>query len=439
MDGKKEALLITGLAGEKKLRGEIAVRGAKNAALKAIAASALFADPLPVSNLPVIADVERMKDLLVSVGASVSGAKRRIVISLPRELKKAAFDPGVSRRLRASVVATGPLLARTGRIVFPHPGGCVIGARPIDLFLEGFARMGARVSFDKRRSLYTVSAPKGGLRGAHLFFRTQSVTATETFMMAAVLASGVTRIHNAAMEPEIVHLADFLNACGARIRGAGTPFLSVSGGRLLRARTRAYRTPPDRIEAGSFLLLAALAARDVTVSGCNPRELESLLEIFSVSGVPFSVSRSSVSVFGGRKKNKEYTPPAEIRTHEYPGFPTDLQAPMTVFLTQSGGETVVFETIFEGRLSYTEEIVRMGAHITMMDTHRILVKGPTLLRGREMESPDLRAGLSFIIAAAVAKGRSIVHNVSNIDRGYEDIESRLRALGLSIERKETEV
>lgn len=434
MEGKDERFVVQGLAGKRTLSGRIPVYGAKNAALKAMAATLLFKDKVTLKNLPDIEDVRRMEDLLSDLGVVITRSSARIARFSATNIHTHVLSPAISKRLRASIALSGPLLARTGKVSFPHPGGCVIGARPIDLYIEAFQKMGARVV--QKDEMYMISAPKGGLRGAEIFFRKQSVVATETFMMAAVLAKGTTTLKNVAMEPEIEHLARFLNACGARILGAGTPTISIKGNGLLSARGRAYTTPPDRIEAGSFLILGALAAKDLTITDCDPTQMESLLEILSYAGVPIERSARSLRIRQKTStgKQKKIFRSVEVKTHEYPGFPTDLQAPMTVFLTQTKGESMVFETIFEGRLNYVEELNRMGADILTMDLHRAIVKGPTPLRGRELESPDLRAGLAFVMAAIVANGRSVVHNVYNIDRGYECVEERLRNIGVKIER-----
>jgi len=429
-----EQFLIKGLAGEKKLRGSIRVNGAKNAALKAMAASILFKDEVVLKNVPKIEDVDRMKDLLSGLGVSVTQKGEHTCVLNARTLRGSRLSPDISKRLRASIVLSGPLLARTGSVSFPHPGGCVIGARPIDLFLEGFEKMGARVR--EKDGMYVVRAPGGRLKGTELFFRNQSVTATETFMMAGVLAQGKTVLKNAAMEPEIAHLAEFLNACGARIEGAGTSTIVIAGkSAMLSAGGKTYVTPPDRIETGSFMILGALCAQDLTITHCDPAYVESLTEILTLSGVPVRTEKDRIVIRRNTKPNKTFRSPETVRTHEYPGFPTDLQAPLVIFLTQAYGETLVFETVFEGRLNYIEELVRMKANIKIMDPHRVIVKGPASLRGRELESPDLRAGLAFVIAATVAKGQSLIHNVYNIDRGYEHIEERLRGIGVAIERK----
>lgn len=425
---------IKGLSGKKQLEGSISIVGAKNAALKAIAGSILYKTPLTLTNVPHIEDVSRILDILTEMGGSAIFADHNVKVDTTK-LKSTVLTPEIAKRLRASIVLTGPILARYGEVKFPHPGGCVIGERPIDLFIEGYAKMGATIT--RSGKFYDIKAPKGGLRGAEIFFRLASVTGTEAFMMAAVLAKGTTVIKNAAMEPEIKWLADMLAASGAHIEGAGTSTITIKGGTLLAQsgkNPKAFHVVPDRIEAGSFLILGALAAKRLTLTNVEPAHLESLIEMLEYSGTSLSVTKNSITVSAG-KKAKELRA-VNVRTHEYPGFPTDLQAPFMIYLTQTKGEVIVFETIFEGRLNYTESLCRMGANISMMDPHRVLVKGPTKLKGRVLESPDLRAGLAFVIAGAIASGSSEIHNVYNIDRGYESIEERLRSIGLDITRHE---
>jgi UDP-N-acetylglucosamine 1-carboxyvinyltransferase len=365
---------------------------------------------------------------LEKLGASITRGEG--VISLDtRTFASCEFDRVLAKRMRASVVLTGPILARFGEVSFPYPGGCVIGTRPVDLFIEGYQKMGASVKEEDER--FIITAKDGTLKGAEIFFRVQSVTATETFMMTATLAQGTTVLKNCAMEPEIAHLAQFLNDSGATITGAGTSTITIIGGQKLKAN-KPYETMPDRIEAGSFILLSALAASDVTVKGCDPKHIESLIESLRYVGVPLEVGENFVRITAPKKGTT--FKPLSIRTHEYPGFPTDLQAPMTIFLTQSEGESTLFETIFEGRLSYTEDLVRMGADIKMYDSQHAIIKGPTPLRGKELEGPDLRAGLAYVIAGIIAEGETRVANAYNIDRGYERIEERLCALGVPITR-----
>jgi UDP-N-acetylglucosamine 1-carboxyvinyltransferase len=410
--------VIEGLAGGKTLEGEIRVGGAKNAILKALPASVLFEDEVQFANVPEIEDVRRMQELLLSAKA---GGEWGSV------LKK-----DIAERFRASVVLVGPMVARTGSATFPFPGGCVLGERPIDLFLQGFTAMGCTVS--ESEELFTITAKNKKLQGAHISFPFVSVTATETLMLAALLAQGETVLENAAMEPEIPILAEFLNSCGAHIEGAGTSVIKITGGGLLRAQGKVFQTPPDRIEAGSFVILAALTAKDVLISGCEPAHMGALLSVLSRAGVDMEVGTDYVRVRGG-KPNKAYKL-CSVRTHEYPGFPTDLQAPMAVFMSQCTGEGTLLETIFDGRFRYADDLIRMGADITVMNPHKILIRGPHKLSRKDLEGPDLRAGLAYIMAAAVAEGVSSVSNAYVIDRGYAHIEERLKNLGLSIKREQ---
>lgn len=429
-----DKFLVKGLNGKKILSGKIKVNGAKNAILKAMASSILFADKIEMKNIPDIEDVKRLSELLEKMGAVVTKKSKGNYSIDVKNLKEWNLDREISERIRASIVLTGPTLARFGKVSFPVPGGCVIGARPIDFFVDGFKKMGAETNFKNDR--YYIEVPKGKkLKGAEIFFRAPSVTATETFMMAGVLANGKTVLKNTAMEPEIKHLADFLNSCGAKIKGAGTPTIEITGGKLLSSKNVVYRAMPDRIEAGSFLIMGALCADNLEITDCNPNDIEILIQILKDAGVPLEIGKTSIKIKNnGSIKNKDFKS-IGFKTKEFPGFPTDLQAPMVIFLTQASGESLVFETIFEGRLSFVEDINRMGAEIRLLDPHRALIKGPSVLRGREVESPDLRAGLAFVLAGILAKGDTIIDNVYLIDRGYERIEERLQKIGVNIGRK----
>lgn len=427
----KDFFLIKGLGGKKTLRGTLPVRGAKNAALPAFAAALLSAKRASVlENIPYIEDVRRIAEMLQELGAAVERTGAHAWKVSPAHLAKTALNAEHAKHMRASIVLAGPLLARMGRVSFPHPGGCVLGERPVDMFLSAFEKMGARVRTEN--SLYTIETGGKRLRGADIFFHIQSHTATETVLMAATLAEGTTLIKNAAMEPEIENLARFLIACGARIEGAGTPTIRVTGVPALHGG--AYRAIPDRIEAGSFLILAALAGEDITVTDCEPTHIESVTETLARSGVPLHIGKHSIRVRAARNAERSPFRAVSVKTHEYPGFPTDLQAPMAIFLTQAEGESQVFETIFDGRLNYAADLITMGADVRVWSPHTLTVKGPTPLRGRELEGPDIRAGLAYILAAVVAKGRSVVNNVHYVDRGYERIEERLAAVGVDMER-----
>ncbi|HEV8666803.1 MAG TPA: UDP-N-acetylglucosamine 1-carboxyvinyltransferase, partial [Candidatus Paceibacterota bacterium] len=328
MDTKGERFIIEGLAGARTLKGSIAVRGAKNAVIKSMAASLLFADEMILENVPHIEDLDTFGELLKKLGAKVTVEDSACTIDTSN-VHKTELDDTLARRLRASIVASGPLLARYGRVTFPHPGGDVIGPRPINFFLEGFQKMGASVRREGEQ--YIVEAKSGKLRGAEIFFTFISVTGTETLMMAATLAEGTTVLRNAAMEPEIIELANFLNKCGAKITGAGSPNITIQGGELLQARGQVMRTVPDRIEAGSFLLLGALAAEELEIIDCNPAHLEMLIELLRESGVDIATTDTTITM---RKVDTKQFHPLQVRTHEYPGFATDMQPPMVVYLTQ---------------------------------------------------------------------------------------------------------
>jgi UDP-N-acetylglucosamine 1-carboxyvinyltransferase len=312
----------------------------------------------------------------------------------------------------------------------PHPGGDVIGARPIDLFLPGFRKLGASIAQDG--DWYDVRAEEG-LNGADIFFPFISVGATETLMMAAVLATGITTLRNAALEPEVVFLGEMLKQCGAKIEGLGTPVIRIEGVKKLVPPKSPIAIIPDRIEAGTYLVLGALAAKELSIRYCASEHLDAPIELLREAGAKIEEADGRIII---RRDHVKPLSAFNVRTHEYPGFATDLQAPMTVLLTQALGESIVFETIFEGRLNYAQDLVRMGADITPVGNHRIIIKGPRTLKGRELEGPDIRAGLAYVLAALVAEGESLVRNAYHIDRGYERVEEKLRALGASIERIE---
>ncbi|OGZ29325.1 MAG: UDP-N-acetylglucosamine 1-carboxyvinyltransferase [Candidatus Niyogibacteria bacterium RIFCSPLOWO2_01_FULL_45_48] len=413
--------------GGRLLKGEVAVSGAKNSALKVFAASLLFKNQIQIKNTPLIEDVFRMKELLRAVGARISNSGNKLFNIDPPEEANTDLDKSITQSLRASVVLLGPMLARYGEVSMPHPGGCIIGKRPINFFVDGLKALGAKFSETSGRYFFQAK----NLKSAEFAFRTPSVTATETLMMASVLAEGRVILRNCACEPEIESLASFLNESGAKIKGAGTHTIIVEGlGRNggLKAKSP-FTVIPDRIEAGSLLILGALAGKKLLIKNCEPLHLLSLVAHLESAGVKIEKGPDWILVSRPKKISA-----VDVKTSEYPGFASDLQAPFTVFLTQAEGKSQVFETIFDGRLEYTGELVRMGANITPCDPHRIIVIGPTELAGREVESPDLRAGLAFIMAGLIAKGQTVVHNIYNIDRGYESIETKLSALGADIKR-----
>lgn len=404
--------------GEKKLAGEITIGNAKNAALKILAASVLAREPIKIPNLPKIEDISRMKELLLDLGAKFNFESLNSAL-----IKKTGLNYQIADRFRASIVLTGPILARYGKVSFPHPGGCTLGKRPINFFIDGFKALGARV--EKHGQIFTVSSKK--LIGGQFIFPNISVTGTENMMMAATLAKGKTVLKNSACEPEIENLADFLNSLGAKISGAGTPTIEIEGVSALSGGE--WNGMPDRIEAGTFIILAAATKSHIKIKNCNPGHLDVLLTLLKNVGINLEIGNSYIIVKPSKKLEA-----IDIKTREYPGFATDLQAPLTVLLTQANGVSLVHETIYEGRLFYTDILNQMGANIIMADPHRVIVRGPTKLHGKKINSPDIRAGMALIIAALMAKGESVVENIYQIDRGYERIDERLRAIGADIRR-----
>ncbi|MEK7197845.1 MAG: UDP-N-acetylglucosamine 1-carboxyvinyltransferase [Patescibacteria group bacterium] len=405
--------------GGKKLEGEITIGVAKNAALKILAASVLSSEPVKFAKLPEIEDISRMKELLFDLGAKF----------LPdnnldsSKIKKTNLNYDIASRFRASIVLTGPLLAKFGSVSFPHPGGCTLGKRPIDFFIEGFKALGAKVK--RNGDIFTVLAKK--LVGNKFVFPVVSVTGTENLMMAATLAAGKTILKNAACEPEIENLAQFLNSLGAKISGAGTSKIEIEGVKNINGGS--WNGIPDRIEAGTFIILAVASRGNIKIKNCNPDHLEVLLSLLQKAGANLEIGVDYVIVKPVRNLKA-----IDVKTREYPGLATDLQAPLTVLLTQASGISLVHETIYDGRLFYTDILNQMGADIIMADPHRVIVRGPSKLRGKKIHSPDIRAGMALIIAAIISQGQSIIDNIYQIDRGYEKIEKRLQSLGADIKR-----
>jgi UDP-N-acetylglucosamine 1-carboxyvinyltransferase len=464
---KKESFIIEGLAGKKTLKGSVSVNGAKNAALKAIAATILFDGPTTLENIPDTDDIHTIVEVLIDLGATVKwgvgdNGKKTLMVDTGG-VTKTDIDPDLARTMRASVVLTGPMLARFGKVSFPSPGGCVIGSRPIDLFIEGYKKMGATVTL--KCEIYYIET-SDGLGNADIFFNKVSVGGTETLMMSAVMSKGTTVLENCAMEPEIVNVAEWLNACGAKISGIGTTTLTIegTGGQLLDAKKSHYVTIPDRIETGSFLILGALCAEELKIEDCRPDHLSIVINMLREAGVSIEIlegksgnlnktilvsnnasksigivgENGAVKIAGSNSSQSNNFKSFSVRTHEYPGFPTDLQSPMVVFLTQALGESVVLETIFEGRFKYINDLTKMGADITAMNPFEIMIKGPKPLvelpDAEELCAYDIRAGFAIVVAALVGKGKFTVNNVHLIDRGYERLEERLRGIGAIISR-----
>jgi len=414
------------ISGGQKLSGEIKVAGAKNEALKIMAASVLSSEPCLIKNIPDIEDIKRMSEILENLGAEIKHdpALAGQLIIKTNNLKNGNPDDDLVRRLRSSVMLAGPLLARFGQVKMAHPGGCIIGQRPIDMFLAGFKALGASISQDDNH--YTLTAKK--LIGAKIVLPWISVTVTEALMMTACLAKGETTIINTAIEPEILALADYLNKCGAKISGTGTSVIKIMGVKKITGGQ--IELIPDRIEAGTFLMLGLITNSKIKISGCQPGHLETVLATLEKAGAIIERGENYLITKPSRLKA------TELRTHEFPGFPTDLQAPFTVLMTQAQGLSLIHETIYEGRLFYTDKLKAMGANIIMCDPHRVIINGPTPLFGKNLESPDLRAGIALVLAGLAAQGQTTIENIYQIERGYENLVSRLQKLGAKIEKSD---
>jgi len=413
------------IRGGNPLLGTIRVSGAKNAALPAMAAAILTDETLVLENIPDVRDIQTERNLLVSMGAEVElgygRAHHRTTISCRNLVNpEAAYE--LVKTMRASTLVLGPLVARMGRARVSLPGGCAIGARPIDLHIKGLAQLGATI----RQEHGYIEASADRLRGGHIAFDKITVTGTEDLMMAAALAQGETLMENCAREPEVVDLAVLLNKMGAKIEGAGTSTMRIKGvSKLGGAR---HRIIPDRIEAGTFVIAAALTGGDLTITNCDPLHLNALLQKLEECGVTATTTGDSIRVKNGHRLKA-----ADMSTEEYPGFPTDMQAQYMALATQAEGTSIITENIFENRFMHAQELVRMGANIKV-EGSRAIVRGHTPLSGAAVQCSDLRASASLVIAALVAEGETILDRVYHIDRGYERIEEKLRGANGQIRR-----
>jgi UDP-N-acetylglucosamine 1-carboxyvinyltransferase len=405
------------------LRGQIETGGAKNSALPVLAATLLTDQPVVLRRIPHVRDVRTMQRLLVDIGATteVDNGCVRIQVSQVRS-PEAPYE--LVKTMRASSLVLGPLVARAGRARVSLPGGCAIGARPINLHLAGLEQLGAQI---QQSHGYIEAVAPQGLRGAAIRFERITVTGTEDMIMAAVLAQGETVIENAAREPEVADLADLLIKMGARIEGAGTPTIRIQGVERLRGAEHAIIA--DRIEAGTFLVAAAITGGDLTVTGCVPEHNGALVTKLQAAGAEVTeVDRTTLRVRsdGGLRS-------ADVSTAEYPGFATDLQAQYMALMTQAEGIAIITETIFENRFMHAQELARMGANIRL-EGNQAIVAGRKELTGAGVIASDLRASASLVLAALVARGETVIDRVYHIDRGYEKIEGKLAGVGAQIRR-----
>ncbi|MFZ3211653.1 MAG: UDP-N-acetylglucosamine 1-carboxyvinyltransferase [Terriglobales bacterium] len=413
------------IRGGNPLVGTVCISGAKNAALPAMAAALLTDEPLVLENIPEVRDIQTMRKLLVEMGAEVElgygRAHHRTTIHCREPIRpEAPYE--LVKTMRASTLVLGPLVARTGCARVSLPGGCAIGARPIDLHIKGLEHLGAAITRDHGY----VEARAQRLRGGHIVWDRITVTGTEELMMAAALAEGETVMENCAREPEVADLAGLLTEMGARIEGAGTATIRIQG--VPRLRGARHRIIPDRISAGTFVVAGAMTGGDLTVSNCEPRHIGALLQKLTETGATLQVASDSVRVLGDGRLVA-----ADVNTEEYPGFPTDMQAQYMALATQAHGTSVVTENIFENRFMHAQEMVRMGANIKI-EGRRAVVRGRTPLSAAAVLASDLRASASLVLAALVADGETIIDRVYHIDRGYEQIEEKLRGVGAQMKR-----
>jgi UDP-N-acetylglucosamine 1-carboxyvinyltransferase len=410
------------IRGGARLMGEARVSGSKNAALPILASSLLARGKSIFRNVPGLGDVRTMGRLLGRLGAGVSEPVKGVAHDDTAAIESHEAPYDLVKTMRASVLVLGPLVARYGRARVSLPGGCAIGARPIDQHLKGLAAMGARIDLEHGY----VNARARRLRGATIVFDMVTVTGTENLMMAAALARGRTTLENAAREPEVEELGRVLNKMGARVRGAGTSLVTIEGVEELHPIEHAVI--PDRIEAGTLLVAAAITRGDVLVRDCLPEHLEAVIAKLRAAGAEISAEGDGIRVRG-----KSEFRPADISTQPFPGFPTDMQAQFMVLMTRARGQSVLSETIFENRYMHVPELQRMGADI-VVEGRTAIVRGPSKLTGATVMATDLRASACLVLAGLIAEGRTEILRIYHLDRGYDRLDKKLRALGADVRR-----
>jgi UDP-N-acetylglucosamine 1-carboxyvinyltransferase len=412
------------------IKGTVKASGNKNAALPCIAAALLTAEPVIIRNLPEIEDMHVMLEIVTALGGTVEKLAENEYRLQIADVKRNDIPVPLSKKIRASILFAGPLVARTGKAVLPPPGGDVIGRRRLDTHFLALTELGARVDIDGQ---FTFTANK--LKGQDLFLDEASVTATENAVMAAVLAEGRTVITNAASEPHVQDLCKMLNSMGAGISGIGSNILTIDGVETLHGTD--YRIGPDFMEIGSFIGLAAVTHGSITITDIEPKDLRPIRLAFGKLGIRWDMEGTSLTVSAQQdlKVNCDLGGMIpKIDDAPWPGFPPDLTSIMTVVATQVEGTVLIHEKMFESRMFFVDKLIGMGARITLCDPHRAVVSGPSVLHGSELVSPDVRAGMAMVIAALCARGESVIKNVYQIERGYENLTNRLIALGAHIER-----
>jgi UDP-N-acetylglucosamine 1-carboxyvinyltransferase len=412
------------IRGGRRLEGRISVSGSKNATLPLMAATLLCPETHKLANVPDLRDVHTMGNLLATLGAEYSFRATTLEIDTS-SLKEFRAPYELVRTMRASVLVLGPLIARYGKAEVSLPGGCAIGARPINLHLEGLQKMGVEITLE----FGYVKAKAKRLQGTDIYLDIPTVTGTENLMMAATLARGTTRIENAAKEPEVVNLAEALNSMGARIQGAGTDIIEIEGVEELRPLS--HTVIPDRIEAATYITAVAITRGEALIEGARPEHLEAVIAKLRETGVDIKTEENRILVKAGSRPKA-----SNIKTMPYPGFPTDMQAQFMALMSVAEGTSIIRETIFENRFMHVAELRRMGADI-IVEGSTATVRGKERLNGAPLMATDLRASASLVIAALVAEGETVIDRVYHLDRGYEKIEEKLRAVGADIKRIST--
>lgn len=408
------------------LRGEVAISGAKNSVLPIMAASLLTAEPVTITRAPELRDVSTMMQILCAVGADVERMDDAAIHIKAKDARSECAPYDLVKTMRASFIVLGPLLARFGEAEVPLPGGCAIGTRPVDQHMKGLGAMGAKLSLHD--GYIRMTAPKGGLCGTEIRFDRPTVGGTQNIMMAACLAKGTTRISNAAREPEVSDLASFLISMGAKIEGQGSDLICIKGVKSL-AGVR-FEVMPDRIEAATYLIAGAATRGNVKAVGTDAESLGTVLHSLRATGCELHVSDDHIEIdTHGRRPL-----PVNIRTAEFPGFPTDVQAQFLALNSLANGESTVEETIFENRFMHVAELIRLGANISVPHGNSVYVKGVDRLYGAPVMATDLRASFSLVIAGLAAEGTTLVDRIYHIDRGYESPEAKLRGLGARVRR-----
>lgn len=413
------------IVGKKALSGEVEISGAKNAALPLIAMSILAKNPVEISNIPNVADIKTLVKLLEMLGAKSEFINKNCVQIDSSSINSTVATYDIVRKMRASILVLGPLLARFKHCEVSLPGGCAIGARPIDLHLSALEKMGATIEI---KDGYVLALAPQGLQGAYIVFDKITVTGTENIVMAASLASGKSHIINAAVEPEVVQLCEILNASGVKIEGIGSSELIIhgTGGSLIDIKD--FEIIPDRIEAGTYLCAGAITQSNIKLTKVEPKHLSAVLAKLEEMGFSFKIEKDSIELFPAKEIKA-----IEIITSEYPGFPTDMQAQFMALSCIAKGSSIFEERLFENRFMHASELARMGADIKI-NGNSAKVKGSESLNGADVMATDLRASSALILAALAAEGTSKVHRIYHLDRGYENLESKLRKLGANIER-----